>query len=140
MPARDVYGVRIAPSRLGFKSLGPATGVVTKAQHCRAEVFIAGLGWVPFDPADVRKVVLEEPPGNLPVSHETVAVARKALFGAWEGNWLAYNFAHDVTLPGSAGDKLPFLMYPQVETAAGRLDCLDPDTVKYTITAREILA
>jgi hypothetical protein len=31
---------------------------------------------VPVDPADVRKVVLEEPPGNLPVSDERVTLAR----------------------------------------------------------------
>jgi hypothetical protein len=31
-------------------------------------------------------------------------------------------------------------MYPQAETAAGRLDCLDPDTFRYTITAREVSA
>jgi hypothetical protein len=29
-------------------------------------------------------------------------------------------------------------MYPQAETASGRLDCLDPDTFKYTITAKEV--
>jgi hypothetical protein len=29
-------------------------------------------------------------------------------------------------------------MYPQAETASGRLDCLDPDNFKYEITAREI--
>ena len=111
---------------------------MTKAQHCRAEVFISGFGWIPVDPADVRKVVLEEPPGNLAITDDKVTAARKTLFGAWEGNWLAYNFAHDITLPGSSGPKLSFLMYPQVETAAGRLDCLDPDNVKYTIKAKEI--
>ena len=34
-------------------------------------------------------------------------------------NWLAYNVAHDVALPGAKGPKLGFLMYPQAETAAG---------------------
>jgi hypothetical protein len=28
-------------------------------------------------------------------------------------------------------------MYPEAETAEGRLDCLDPDGFKYEITARE---
>ncbi len=138
LPARDVYGLRLGPSKFGYKSLGPLTGVVTKAQHCRAEVFLDGIGWVPVDPADVRKVVLEEPPGNLAIDNAKVVAARETLFGAWEGNWLAYNFAHDIVLPGSTGPKLPFLMYPQAETAAGRLDPLDPDSVKYSITAREI--
>jgi transglutaminase-like putative cysteine protease len=140
LPARDVYGLRVAPSRFGYKSLGAGSENVTKAQHCRAEVFLAGFGWVAVDPADVRKVVLEEPPGNLALTDGKVAAVRKALLGAWEGNWLAYNVAHDVELPGAKGPKVEFLMYPQAETAAGRLDCLDPDNFRYTITAREVSA
>jgi transglutaminase-like putative cysteine protease len=138
LPARDVYGIRIAKSDLGYKSLGPSTDIVTKAQHCRAEVYLGGYGWVPVDPADVRKVVLEEPPGNLSLDDEMVKKARKRLFGSWEMNWMAYNFAHDVALPGSKGAPVGFLMYPQAETADGRLDCLDPDGFKYEIQAREI--
>jgi transglutaminase-like putative cysteine protease len=138
LPARDLYGIRVAPSNFGYKSLGAKNETITKAQHCRAEVFIDSVGWVPVDPADVRKVVLEEPPGNLGMTDPKVVAARKALFGAWETNWLAYNDAHDVLLPGSDGPMLPFLMYPQAETAAGRLDPLDADSFGYTITAREI--
>lgn len=138
LPARDVYGIRVAPSELGYKSLGAATGNITKAQHCRAEVYLGGYGWVPVDPADVRKVVLEEPPGNRSLSDDMVARARARLFGSWEMNWMAYNFAHDVTLPGSSGPALPFLMYPQAETATGRLDSLDPHNFRYQITAKEV--
>lgn len=140
LPARDVYGLRVAPSQFGYKSLGAGTADVTRAQHCRAEVFLAGFGWVPVDPADVRKVVLEEPPGNLALTDQKVADARKALFGSWEMNWLAYNVAHDIDLPGAKGPRVEFLMYPQAETAGGRLDCLDPASFKYTITSREISA
>jgi transglutaminase-like putative cysteine protease len=138
LPARDVYGLRVAPSKFGYKSLGAGSANVTKAQHCRAEVHLDGFGWVAVDPADVRKVALEEPPANLSLSDPKVVAARKALFGSWEGNWLAYNFAHDVALPGAKGPVLEFLMYPQAETAAERLDCLDPDNFKYTIMAREL--
>src|SRR3974390_431844 len=138
LPARDVYGIRVAKSDLGYKSLGASSERVTKAQHCRAEVYLARFGWVPVDPADVRKVVLEEPPGNRPLSDEMVASARKRLFGSWEMNWMAYNFAQDVELPGSGGPTLPFLMYPQAQTAEGTLDSLDPDNFKYEITAKEL--
>jgi transglutaminase-like putative cysteine protease len=138
LPARDVYGVRVAPSKFGYKSLGTASPAVTKAQHCRAEVYIAGMGWVPVDPADVRKVVLEEPPGNLSLTDPKVVAARKTLFGAWETNWLAYNMAHDVRLPGSSGPAVEFLMYPQAEIAGSRLDSLDPEHFKYVITASEV--
>jgi transglutaminase-like putative cysteine protease len=138
LPARDIYGLRVAPSAFGYKSLGTKNEIVSKAQHCRAEVFLADFGWIPVDPADVRKVVLEEPPGNLPITDEKVAEARKTLFGSWEGNWVAYNTAHDIALPGSTGPKVAFLMYPQAEVAGVRLDSLDPDAFKYVITSREI--
>jgi len=140
LPARDVYGIRVAKSGLGYKSLGASTDTITKSQHCRAEVFLADYGWVPVDPADVRKVVLEEPPGNRPLDDDMVKQARTRLFGSWEMNWMAYNFAHDVALPGSSGAPIGFLMYPQAETSQGRLDCLDPDNFKYEITSREITA
>src|SRR5208337_166115 len=37
IPARDIYGIRVAPSRFGYKSLGTGSETITKAQHCRAE-------------------------------------------------------------------------------------------------------
>lgn len=137
LPARDVYGIRVGKSELGYKSLGASSENVTKAQHCRAEVYLSDYGWVPVDPADVRKVVLEEPPGNRPLDDDMVKNAGARLFGSWEMNWMAYNFAHDVTLPGSKGAQISFLMYPQAETAEGRLDSLDPDNFKYEITSKE---
>ena len=140
IPARDVYGIRVVPSQWGYKSLGAGSSNITRAQHCRAEFHTAALGWVPVDPADVRKVVLEEPPGNLPIGDDKVKLARAKLFGAWEMNWLAYNYAQEVVLPSARGAKVAFLMYPQCETAAGRKDSLDPDSFHYQITAREITA
>jgi transglutaminase-like putative cysteine protease len=140
IPARDIYGVRVAPSQFGYKSMGLGSPIASKAQHCRAEFFAQGIGWVPVDPADVRKVVLEEPPGNLSVNDPKVVAMRKKLFGAWETNWLAYNTAHDVKLPHSDGPKIPYLMYINGETGGKPLDQLDPDTFKYTITAQEIKA
>ena len=139
LPARHVYGLRVGKSQLGFQSLGPATENVTKGQHCRVEVYLAEYGWVPVDPADVRKVVLEEPPGNRPLDDEIVRDARKRLFGSWEMNWMAYNYAPDVALPGSpTGARANYFMYPQGETAEGRLDSFDPDNFKYQITSKEI--
>jgi transglutaminase-like putative cysteine protease len=140
IPARDVYGLRVARSEFGYRSLGVGSPNVTRAQHCRAEVFLAGYGWVPIDPADVRKVVLEEKPQPTTLADPLVPPVREKLFGAWEMNWVAYNEAHDVKLPGSSGPAVGFLMYPQAESGRERLDSLDPDNFKYTITAREIKA
>jgi len=137
LPARDVYGIRVADSKYGYKSLGKS-GDISKAQHCRAEVWLAEFGWVPVDPADVRKVVLEEKPG-LTLKDDVAVAARQTLFGSWEMNWLAYNVAHDLKLPGSTGPKIPFFMYPQGENASGRLDSLDPTTFVYKLSSKEIL-
>lgn len=139
IPARDVYGVRVAKSEYGYRSLGVGTDNVTRAQHCRAEFHAASHGWVPVDPADVRKVILEEKPGaQLPIDDPQVKAARARLFGSWEMNWLAFNTAHDVALPKSGYAKIAFLMYPQAETAAGRFDSLDPDNFRYQMTAQEL--
>ena len=107
-----MYGLRVAKSNHGFVSLGANTESVTRAQHCRAEFWSQAHGWVPVDPADVRKVALEEPPGNLPLDHPKVKEARERLFGYWEMNWLAYNRGHDLQLPGASGFKVPYFMYP----------------------------
>jgi transglutaminase-like putative cysteine protease len=140
IPARDVYGLRVLPSQFGYKSLGAGSANVTKAQHCRAEVFLEGHGWVPVDPADVRKVMLEEPPTNLAINDPKVVSARNTLFGAWEGNWIAYNTAHDIALPGAKHPKLGFLMYPQAERASLLLDCLDSDNFRYALMVKEVKA
>ena len=139
IPARDVFGIRVAASRFGYHSLGPSTPVISKAQHCRSEVYLQGHGWVPIDPADVRKVMLEEPPGRLPLTDAKVAAARQTLLGAWEGNWMPYNSAQDVRLPGAEAP-IPFLMYPHGQVGAAKLDDLNPDAFKYTITAKELTA
>src|SRR5882672_35975 len=140
LPARDVYGVRVAKSQFGYRSLGAGTANITRAQHCRGEVYLTGFGWVPVDPADVRKVVLEEKAQPTTLSDPLVEAVRPKLFGAWEMNWLAFNTANDIVLPNANSGKITFFMYPQAETAQGRLDSLDPDNFKYTMTAKEVSA
>ncbi|MFP8780896.1 transglutaminase-like domain-containing protein [Hydrogenophaga sp. RWCD_12] len=141
LPARDVYGVRLAPSAFGYKQLGAGSASLKGAQHCRAEVHLAGLGWVAMDPADVTKVMRHEAPEWIKsAQHPLVAPVNQALFGSWEGNWMAWNMAHDLKLPGAKGPELGFFMYPAAETGGERLDSYEPDAFKYQISAREIKA
>ena len=137
IPARDVYGVRVADSAT-WKSLGKS-GDVTKAQHCRAEFWNPGFGWIPVDPADVRKVVLEEEKDKLlPLGDARVELARKTLFGAWEMNWIAFNTANDTRLGPETAKSLGHFMYPYAETAKGVLDQYDPQNFRYSMAAREL--
>ncbi len=123
-PARDVYGIRVGEGRW-IPWLG-AGGNVSKAQHCRCEAYLDGTGWFPLDPADVRKAVLEQ---KLALDSAAVREVRERLFGGWEGNWVGYNSATDIVLPGAGPHQKPnfaFLMYPCAFTATGQPDCLDP--------------
>lgn len=141
IPARDIYGIRMVPSAFGYRELGGNPASLKGAQHCRAEVYLTGYGWVGMDPADVAKVMRQETPEWIKSpQNPLVAPVNKGLFGGWEGNWMAYNVAHDVVLPHSKGPKLGFFMYPAGENAAGRFDSYAPDDFKYQITAKEIKA
>ncbi len=134
VPARDVYGIRLADSGL-FRSLG-RSGNITGAQHCRAEVWLDDAGWLAVDPADVRKAVLEE---KLPLASEPIRALREHLFGRWESNWAGYNDASDVALPGGpAAPQFHFLMYPSVEDNGRPTSCLDAQASGYSIACAEL--
>lgn len=135
IPAREVYGIRVAESNQ-FKCLGKS-GDITKAQHCRAEFFTKDIGWVPVDPADVRKAVLEE---SLPLTDPRIANLRRNLFGHWEMNWVGFNSARDFALSPPSREDVRFLMYPYAETGSTSADSLDPETFRYRIGSRELTA
>lgn len=142
VPARDVYGLRLAPSAFGYKELGGNPASLKGAQHCRAEVFLQAHGWVAMDPADVLKVMRQETPQWIrDPRHPLVAPVHRGLFGGWEGNWVAWNTASDLKLPGSTMQGLvPFFMYPHGENAGGPFDEVAADSFRYAIKARELAA
>ncbi|MCI4441611.1 MAG: transglutaminase domain-containing protein [Tibeticola sp.] len=136
LPARDVYGVRVAPSAFGYRQLGAPSEQLSGAQHCRAEVWLEGAGWCAMDPADVTKVMRHEFPDWIRDPRDPrVEPVRQALFGGWEGNWVGWNMAHDLDLPGARGPRLPFLMYPVAEVDGERLDSYSPNDFRYRIVA-----
>ncbi len=86
LPARDLYGIRVVPSKFGYHSLGANSQDVTKAQHCRAAVYLSDIGWVPVDPADVRMhrrpmrerahVAWQNPQAHIELAHGRWEIAR----------------------------------------------------------------
>ena len=118
LPARDVYGIRVADSA-DFKSLGKSgdqgTALPRRVLPRSTSLGTAGCWWT--RPTCARSSSRSRR-GGLPLDDPKVQTARAKLFGAWEMNWMAYKDAHDVTLPGSSGAPVAFLMYPQAEPAA----------------------
>ncbi len=133
-PAREVYGIRVADSRLA-RSLRHSGGI-SKVQHCPAAVHLDGRGWFVVDPADVRKVMLEE---GLIFSDLCVAALRERQFRSLEMNWIGDNSGRDFQ-QSDAPRSMDFLLYPYASTAGFKPDCLDPATVRYGITAGELPA
>lgn len=140
LPAREIFGIRVAPSEFGFESLGAMPNDITTRLHNRAEVWLGNYGWVPVDPADLHRLIRYEPPGSLEMTDPRVVAARDTLFGAWEGNWVAYNMAHDISLPGFDGAPLPCFTRPLVKIGTGApMETTAPE-INCTITATELPA
>jgi len=135
VPARNQYGIRIDES-VAHKCLGKY-GNLSNAQHCRAEFYLAGLGWVPADPADVHQLILDE---KLTHNHPKVVSLREKLFGAWEMNWVTFNHGDDIKL-GNKSDvgRLPFFMYPHAEISGKQQDSLSPAEFSYMITSAKMI-
>ena len=135
IPAREVFGIRAAGSEYS-KAYGVKSADITTAQHCRAEFYIEGIGWVPADPADVTKLILVE---GLERNSERVKAEAERQFGSWEMNWFAYNSARDFVLtPAPVQFPLSIFSYPYAERGDEPLDYYSPKDFAYTITVKEL--
>lgn len=135
IPARGQYGIRIDESEL-YKSMGKF-GDVSQAQHCHAEFYLAGLGWVAVDPADVHQLMLD---AGLTKDDPAVMALKERFFGSWEKNWVAFNHATDISLgKDSAAGMLPFFLYPHAEIDGKPQDSLNADSFSYKISSAEMV-
>lgn len=140
IPAREVFGIRAGQSKIS-NACGKADekgfANITGAQHCRAEFYIDGLGWVPCDPADVAKVKLAE---KLPNDSKKLKEVKDYFFGSWEMNWVAFNSARDFVLePKPTQYPLNMLGYPYAEVGEDAKDYYKPKTFVYSYTSQEIV-
>ncbi len=102
VPAREVFGTRISKP-----------GDITSHYHCRAEFYLPGYGWVPVDPSDVRKLMLNE---DLALDDPKVQAAREYYFGSQTETYVDFGTGRDIVLnPSQQGKPLNYFMYPYIE-------------------------
>ena len=125
------------PSReiLGIRSGKTAVQDVSTWQHCWAEFYLPGYGWVPVDPADVRKAMLVQ---KLQLDDPKVAELRDYYWGRVDPYRIRLSEGRDLQLnPPQQGPAINYLMYPFAQIGSETLDWLDPANFKYQVTWRQ---
>gem|GEM_PF-86735 len=129
VPAREIFGIR-----LGKKDVQN----ISKWQHCWAEFYLPGTGWVPVDPADVRKLMLKK---NLKLEDPQTKELRAYFWGGWDAYRVELARGRDLVLnPPQKGAPLNTFGYPYAEVGGEPLDFYDPASFKYTFTTYKITA
>jgi transglutaminase-like putative cysteine protease len=125
IPARGAYGILLDES---------GDGKIAASHHARAEFYLSGMGWIPVDPAEVHRVILEE---KRSFADAKVAGLKNDLFGHWKLNWIGLNHERDVALP-FLGARIPLFIYPYAEVGGHLMEGSDPGSF-YTIEVNEMV-
>jgi transglutaminase-like putative cysteine protease len=109
---------------------------MTKGHHCWSEFYLPGYGWVPVDPADVRKAMLKEG-----LDLKQAEKYREYFFGAVDEYRIVLGRGgrgHYLNPPQKDGP-LNYFMYPYAEVDGKALEWLAAQKkLKYQITFKEI--
>lgn len=120
IPAREMFGIRMNSAD------------ITGGQHCRAQFYLPGTGWVEADPADALKMI--KTAGVEKNSAEGKAIIEQY----WGGNneqWVELSEGRDLTLnPAQEGPALNNFGYPYAEVDGEAVDYYTPKTFAYTIS------
>jgi transglutaminase-like putative cysteine protease len=127
VPARDLWGIRMPKTK---------EGDMTKMQHCWAEFYLPGTGWVPVDAADVHKIIHDR---KLSPEEAKRLPERAYFFGSLEENRILLGEAHGMLTPPQKGGPLVYFMYPYAEVDGRPLGGDDPIGFNfgYQITFKE---
>jgi transglutaminase-like putative cysteine protease len=121
VPAREILGTRISKE-----------GDITGAYHCCAEFYLPDYGWVPVDPSDVAKLMLNE---DLEIDDPKVVEARDYYFGAQTETYVDLSIGRDIILnPEQEAGPLNYFMYPYAEVNGTPLDFVSQEYLKYKVT------
>jgi transglutaminase-like putative cysteine protease len=126
VPAQEIFGIR--------QGKAPVVDI-TSWQHCWAEFYLPGYGWVPVDPADVLKKMLVK---DLKRSDPEIKEAREYFWGAWDPYRVQLALGRDVQLnPAQDGPPLNNFGYPFAQVGKHTLDWYQPENFTYKITYRQ---
>lgn len=124
VPAREVFGLRLGQ---------PGQTDITDGHHCWAEFYLPGTGWVPVDPADVRRV-MQAKNLDLPAAKPY----REFYFGGLdEFRIQLQKGGRGLDFPEGNAAKVNYFMYPYCEVDGRPLDYCLPGSFRYTIAFKE---
>jgi transglutaminase-like putative cysteine protease len=127
VPSREVFGIRQGKAE---------TQDITTWQHCWSEFYVPGYGWIPADPADVRKMMLKE---NLTLDDAKTQAYRKYFWGGIDQYRIKLSEGRDLQLiPAQNGGPVNYLMYPFAQVGGKTIDWLAPKGFKYTINYEKL--
>ena len=119
VPAQEMFGIRMNADD------------ITGNQHCWCEFYVPGTGWVPADPADVLKAVLND---KLDKTSSEALDKKEYYWGQWDEKRVEYSHGRDITLePAQAGEPLNDFGYPYAEVDGEAIDFYAPADFVYSV-------